>query len=131
MTTHINITRLLRQNEQYATAAGYSRTITQGSIVSAWHERNLTKPSSGAAPGGVRECLTTQAPGTAQNLPPPSPPSTLAAAAAMQKEGREAASSVLQLRRARLAKLMQAKRAEFARELKTMGLALNAQDHLG
>jgi hypothetical protein len=30
MTTPVNITRLLRQNEQYADAAAYAQSITQG-----------------------------------------------------------------------------------------------------
>lgn len=51
------------------------------------------------------------------------------AAGDTQQEIEAAAASVLQLRRARLAKLLEQERLEYARELRAMGLALNPQDY--
>lgn len=41
----VNIRRLLRENDQYATANQYARGVQRGDAVSSWHEHQSRKSS--------------------------------------------------------------------------------------
>jgi hypothetical protein len=124
----VNIQRLVRENQLRAEAEVYAQSITSGSIVSSWHEKQHDKNYTAAASRckGVKACLDSNTSGT---NPPALCNATTSAADRMHDhvqvdELAEAYAVVLQQRKARLQELMKQERLQYEAELGSMGLAL-------
>jgi len=123
----VNIQRLVRENQLRAEAEEYAQSITSGSIVSSWHEKQHDKNHTAATLSrcmGVKTCLDSNTSGT-------NPPALCNATSAadrmhdhLQVELEEANAVVLQQRKARLQELMKQERLQYEAELGSMGLAL-------
>lgn len=121
----VNIQRLVRENQKRSDAESYARSITKGSVVSGWHEKNSR--SSGCTRIGVSDCLQALQAST-------SPQATQRATASVISEGRDiiqeellGKQALLETRKQRLQALMQQERLEYEAELRSRGLALVKQ----
>lgn len=123
----VNIQRLVRDNKQRADASEYSKFISTGSIVSAWHEKHDRSGVKGClscsptAASAATATLTTSTSSTQQHSTAGSTSSCI------QEEMKLATQSLLQARRQRLEKLFRQERLQHEYELQTLGLALVKQ----